>query len=103
MTDEKKPPQGAVVAGVNTLTIECDAQPLVLFIELFKAFLKQSKSRINLSQLGFELARVECAGTAASAGELTIRIYPSDAFLGFATAVFAGKFDIGVVNQAHGG
>lgn len=98
MTEEKKPPQGAVGAGVSMLAIACDAQPLVLFIELFKAFLERSKSRIDLGQLGFEFARVEAAGTAANAGELTIRIYPSDALLGFATAVFAGKFDIGVVN-----
>lgn len=98
MTDEKKPPQGAAVAGAGRLEIKCDAQPLVLFIELFQAFLKRSKGRINLGQLGFELARVECAGAAADAGELCVRIYPSDALLGFATAVFAGKFDNSAVN-----
>lgn len=102
MTDEKKPPQGAVAAGVTTLAIKCDAQPLVLFIELFQAFLERSKGRINLGQLGFELARVECAGAAACTGKLSIRIYPSDAFLGFATAVFAGKYDLCAVNHAHG-
>lgn len=82
------------------LTIRCDASPLRLFIKLFEAALQGRKGSLNVGDLGFELARVEDDVGAADAGEMVVRVYPSDAFLRFAVTVFAGDADFGVVEDA---
>lgn len=81
--DEKKPPLGVV-------DVVCDAQPLLLFAEILQGFLKRSKGGVNFGDLPLELARVESNLCAADAGKLLVKLYPSDAFLRFAGAIFAG-------------
>lgn len=83
-TDEKKPPQGVV-------GVACGAQPLLLFTEILQGFLERSKGRIDFGDLPLELARVESNLCAAGTGKLLVKLYPSDAFLRFAGAIFAGN------------
>lgn len=84
---------------MQTLKIECDAQPLVLFTEIFQSFLQRSERPFDFSNFGFELARVDCDFSAAAIGKVFVRLYPSDAFLGFAGAMFAGDFDFRAVEK----
>lgn len=81
--------------------IICDSRPLVLFAEVFKAVLQIRKRSLDLRDLGFELARAELNVGAAGTDELVMRLYPSNAFLRLATAVLAGKFDLGTIKETN--
>ena len=85
-----------------TLTLSCDTSPLMTFLALFKHALESSKRSLQLGDLGFELVRVEHDYSAAGAGELLVRLYPSDAFLRFAATIFARELNLLSVEQAHG-
>ena len=82
---------------MSQINIACDAAPLLLFTELLKRALQGRQGLLNFSDPGFELARVESDFCSAAAGELTVRLYPSDAFLRFAVTLFAGDFDFGAI------
>lgn len=89
--------------GMAAITINCDASPLMLFTKIFEAALQGRERLLDLSDLGFELARVESDLCAAGTSELLVRLYPSDAFLRFAATVFAGDFNFGTIqNAGHG-
>ena len=75
-----------------TVKIECDTQPLVLFTEIFQGFLQRSERLLDFCDLEFELARVDYDFSAVTTGKVVVRFCPSDAFLGFAGAIFAGDF-----------
>ena len=76
------------------VAIKCDASPLLLFIEFIKSALQVCNRTITLGDLSFELARIETDNNTAGAGEITIVLYPSDAFLRFAVTLCAGNFDL---------
>ncbi|MDO9151710.1 MAG: hypothetical protein Q7U33_10065 [Methylotenera sp.] len=82
-----------------TLKIECDAQPLFLFTEIFQSFLQRSERLFDFSDFGFELARVDCDFSTATTGKVFVRLYPSDAFLSFAGAIFARDFDFSTIEK----
>ena len=83
----------------RTLNIVCDPAPIVLFTELFKRALEASQRPLDLGELCFELARLETDNGSAGAGELTVRLYPSDAFLCFAAAALAGDLKFGGIEK----
>jgi hypothetical protein len=83
----------------QTLTIECDDQPLMLFTEIFESFLKRNVLFLDSCDLSFELARIDCDFSAASTSKLFVRFYPSDAFLSFAGAIFAGNFNFSAIKK----
>jgi len=86
-----------------TLEILCDASPFLFFEKILYGVLKVSDRFVSLSNLSFELIRLEMDDSAAGAGKLTVRIYPSDAFLRFGAAMFAGNVDFGLVEKSvHG-
>ena len=84
----------------STINLACNAEPLLLFIELLKRALQVTNRRFDLGNLEFELARIESNFSAASACELGITLYPSDAFFDFAVAIFAGDFDFSFVDKS---
>jgi hypothetical protein len=83
-----------------SVKIVCDAQPLVSFAKILECFLQISERPLDLSDFGFELARVENDMSTASTGEVFVRLYPSDALLRFAGTIFAGDFDFSVIKKA---
>lgn len=83
--DNKKP---ATTAGL-IYQLSCDARPLESFIKTLQCFLERSKGGINFGDLPLELIRVEQDDSAASACELRVTLYPSDAFLRFSGAISA--------------
>jgi hypothetical protein len=84
------------------LAILCDPSPFLLFAELFKRALEASQRPLSLGDLGFELARFETDHGPAGAGEITVRLYPSDAFLCFAATALAGDFNLcGIEKTSH--
>lgn len=82
-----------------TLKIECDVEPLRLFTEIFESFLQRNVTFLCAGGLCFELARIDCDYTAANTGKLFVRFYPSDAFLSFAGAIFAGNVDLSSIKK----
>ena len=84
---------------MQILKIECDAQPFLLFTEVFESFLERIKRPLDLGNLSFELVRLDTDYTAASAGKLIVRLYPSDAFLSFAGAIFAGDLNFCAIEK----
>ena len=84
---------------MQTVKIECDAQPLVLFTEIFQSFLQRSERLFDFSNFGFELARIDCDFNTATTGKVFVRLYPSDAFLCFAGTIFAGDFDFSAIKK----
>jgi len=85
-----------VMTSAN-VSIECDSSPFVLFTKLFQSRLKVSHRAFDLSDLGFELFRIESVFSSTDAGKLIVRLYPSDSFLRFATTILAGDFDLAFV------
>lgn len=104
MNDQQSPNEAAygqsrLTAGLG-MAITCDASPLLLFTKIFQAALQGREGLFDLGNLGFELARVESDFCTAGTGKTFVRLYPSDAFLRFATTVFAGDFDLGLVEDS---
>ena len=85
----------------TNLTVVCDAAPLMLFTELLETALKVRQRPVSLGNLPFELARVENDVSPACTGELRVRLYPSDAFLRFASTLRARNFELSAVEQTH--
>lgn len=69
------------------MKITANAAPVISLAEGLQRSLKVGKGRINLGDLTSELVRVKIDDRSASAGELTVTFYPSDALLGLASAV----------------
>ena len=67
---------------------------------MLECVLKVCNRPLDLSDFPFELARVDIDTSPAGAGELTIRLYPSDVFLRFASAIFAGQFDFCAIKES---
>jgi hypothetical protein len=82
---------------MTTISIKCDASPLVLFTELLTGALQSRDRLFNFSDLGFELARVEHDVSSANTGELLVRLYPSDSFLRFAVTLLAGDVNLSAI------
>jgi hypothetical protein len=83
----------------NNVKIELDASAFISFTEIFESFLKRRVVSLDSSDLPFEIARVDCDCSAASTGKLIVRLYPSDAFLAFVGAIFAGNFDFSTIEK----
>lgn len=81
----------------STIELVCDSSPFILFAELLQGRLQGSERSFSLSDLDFELFRIESDLSSASAGKHVVRLYPSDRFLRFAATIFAGDFDLTVV------
>ena len=61
--------------------LTCDARPLLFFIESFDRALKVAQRPLDLGDFTFELVRVDMNLSSASANEIEMTLYPSDAFL----------------------
>jgi hypothetical protein len=79
------------------MSVVCDSSPFVLFTKLLESHLKISERSLDIVDLGFELFRIESDLGSASTGKLVVRLYPSDSFLRFAATVFAGDFNLAIV------
>jgi hypothetical protein len=76
------------------LSLIADAGPLLAFLAHFSdRVLKALDGGIALGDLGLELVSLESDYSPAPAGELTVRIYPSDRLLGLAATVAARNID----------
>lgn len=85
----------------QVVEIRCDATPLNLFLKLFKGALDGISGHVRARKLPVQCARAET--DPAGAGELTVRLYPSDALLRFAATLLAGELDLGTVyKRRHG-
>jgi hypothetical protein len=82
------------------LKLSCDSSPIVSFSKMLECALKVSKRALNLSDFPFELARVDVDRSSTNAGELMIRLYPSDAFLRFASTIFTGQFYFSAIEES---
>jgi hypothetical protein len=81
------------------LEIVCDSSPLLLLIKHFNNALVGLKGPLNL----LDLTLIETDNLSTATGELFVLLYPSDAFLRFATATLAGQFDLDIIqNFDHG-
>lgn len=69
------------------MKITANVAPVISLAEGLQRSLKVGKGRINLGDLPSELVRVEIDDRSASAGELAVTFYPSDALLGLSAAV----------------
>jgi hypothetical protein len=78
--------------SIQNIQVKCDAAPLMLFIKLLDRSLQAGKGRFDFRDFSFELVRVEANDGAAGTGELTVVLYPSDAFLRFAVTLCAVNF-----------
>jgi hypothetical protein len=86
-----------VIMASQTICIRCDSSPFILFTKLLEGRLKVSERTLDLSNFGFELFRIESDFSSTAAGELIVRLYPSDSFFRFATTILAGDFDLVLV------
>jgi hypothetical protein len=86
---------------MNDLEIICDADPLLLFLELLEHALNACegfrKELFGLGRLAPELIRLEVDDSSAAAGKLTVRLYPSDGLLRFASTLRAGNVNLEAV------
>ena len=71
------------------MLITCDATALLAFIQRINGLLQVSESAFGLRDLPPELARINIDDRSASAGELAVRLDPSDGLRGFAAALLA--------------
>jgi len=85
------------MSSSNSLKLSCDTSPLLLFTKLLETVLKGSERSLSLCDLGFELFRVENDHDPARAGEVVVRLYPSDRFMMLAAAFLAEDFDLVVI------
>ena len=83
----------------TTVKIICDAQPFISFAETLESFLQRRERLFDFSDLRFELTRVECDLGTAGTGKVLVRLYPSDALLGFAGAIFARDFNFSTIEK----
>lgn len=88
-------------AEPKELVITANTKPALLFIELFKRAVEVRNGFIDFSHLPAELVCVKQDASAASAGQITVTLYPSDAFIDFAMTVLALNFDGLVVENPH--
>ena len=92
--DQQKETVPLVSEEINLIV---DVQPFILFAEILQRFCQVRKLSLDLTNLGFELIRVDTDTSTTSAGELSVRLYPSDAFLDFAGAIFTRNADFSVI------
>lgn len=83
-----------------SISVRCDSSPILLFAELLKRAMQTSERPFGLGDFTFEPCRVESDYGAAATGELLVTLYPSDAFLRFAAAHFAGDFNLGAIEES---
>jgi hypothetical protein len=69
------------------MKITANAAPVISLAEGLQRSLEIGKGRVNLGDLTSELVRVEIDDRSAITGELAVTFYPSDAFLGLASAI----------------
>lgn len=70
------------------IKLKVDTKPLLLYLEVFKRILQISNSSINFSDFSSEIVRFETDNSTASAGEISITLYPSDTFIRFVSALW---------------
>jgi hypothetical protein len=81
------------------LEIICDSSPLLLLIKHVDNALIGLKGSLNL----VDLTLIETDNVSTVTGKLFVLLYPSNAFLRFATAILAGQFDLDIIqNFDHG-
>lgn len=90
------------MAGTDTnktarLVLTVDRRPISDFLKLIEVLSEFTQLSFDLSDLPFELVRFERDDRAASAGELRVVLYPSNALLGFVAAFFTGNTDLDVI------
>jgi len=84
---------------MQNIKIMCDAQPFTSFFKVLQRFLQVSPNALDFSDFGSELVRIEHDASAANTGELLVRLYPSDALLCFAGAVFARDCNFLIIDE----
>ena len=76
---------------------------MVSFAKILKASLKFIERPFSLPDLPSELARLEYDPLPARAGKCCIGLYPSDALLRFASALWARNLDLVIIKKpGHG-
>ena len=81
----------------HCVDFEVNSSPLEFFLDAFKLKLEASKQSLSLTELGFELGRVESRSDPANAFKVLVTLYPSDALFDFAAAIFARDRELGGV------
>lgn len=71
----------------TTVNLDCDASPLMTFVQLLEGAIKSVKPRLDIPNLPDELVRVENDADSAGTGKMIVRLYPSDAFLRYGAAL----------------
>lgn len=69
------------------MMLKANAEPFISFAEGLERSLKISDRSLDLGNLPFELVRFEVDDRSATAGELTVTFYPSDALVGLGAAL----------------
>ena len=97
MKNEQKiielPDRGKVIAEELLIKLKVNEQPLMLFIKILERFLKVNNRPIDISNFNFEVTRVEVDNSSTNTGELSITLYPSDAFIRFVTTFGTTNFN----------
>ena len=78
--------------------VTLDASPFLSFAKLFQRCLEGVNSPAGLGYDGFQLWRADADAGSTAANETVIRLYPSDAFLRFASAMFASEINLDTIN-----
>lgn len=76
------------------IEVIANTAPFLGFIKLLEFRCESVECPFRLSDLSFELARVEQVVDPACADKVLITFYPSDAFLGYVAAALAGDGDL---------
>ena len=85
-----------MAAVQSEVVIQLDSSPLKSFLEILQTALEVRNRPLGQGDLPTELGRVDSSDS-TSAGELRVSLYPSDALLRFASALWTGKSDGDVV------
>lgn len=80
----------------SVLKIDCDGGPLLSFVHL----LRVAKVDVDFDKLSFNPFRVESDYTATAAGEMTVRLYPSDGLLRHVAALLAKNVEFEIIKSA---
>ena len=79
---------------MTNITIDCNTKPFVGYIKSLKHLVDFGELTLNLSELDFELARIDTDYSTAPTSELLVTLYPSDSLLSFVATALAGDADV---------
>ena len=86
---------------VQSINIKADTKPIMLFIEMLTEFIKVTHRPMEWGEFTSEHIRMEVDNSAASAGEMTVIIYPSDTLLRLLPTYLAGDWKLTFIKNVH--